>query len=297
MKLQKSKYVVSSLLTAALLVSGTAFAAKGGSGGTPLPPQDLGMSITIDKSLIHGSLAHDDDGNLLFDKHGYARFQYTGTIYSIETNDVDGSLVKMSDEPIGEITGEAAFPPDFVALSAGVNGLMQQMVDGTWNGIMPKMPSVVPWTCNHCDMTVAGTRYISIVDALDETDANGDPNPYYSSDLAAAFNAGLMDGAAGALANLGMEGRAFTAFGPTSFDPVARTMGVRMGGCSALIAVSGPNAGKIGTLCMNATATFNVSAAIPVMNDKGELVGFEPNSAISADGSSNCVTVMQPMPQ
>ena len=296
MKHQKSKYIASSLLSVAILVSSNAFAAKGGNGGTPLPPQDNGMSITIDKSLIHGSLAHDEDGNLIYDKAGNARFQYTGTIYSIETNDEDGSLKKMSDEPIGEITGEAAFPPQFVALSAGVNGLMQQMADGTWDGIMPQMPSVVRWTCNHCDMTVAGTRYVSIVDVLDATDANGDPNPLYNPQMAAAFDAGLMDGAVGALDTMRMEGRAFTGFGPTSFDVETRTMGVRMAGCSALVAISGPSAGKIGTLCMNATATFNVSAAIPVISN-GQLVGYEPNSAISADGSSNCVTVMQPMAQ
>jgi len=296
MKLQKSNYLVGSLLSAALLVSGSVFAAAGGNGGTPLPPQDLGMTITVDKSLIHGSLAHDKDGNLIYDKVGNARFQYSGTIYSIETSDLDGSLVKMSDEPIGDITGEAAFPPEFVALSAGVNGLMQQMADGTWDGTMPQMPSVVRWTCNHCDMTVAGTRYVSIVDVLDATDANGDPNPLYNPQMAAALDIGLSDGSVGALDTMRMEGRAFTGFGPTSFDVATRTMGVRMAGCSALVAISGPNAGKIGTLCMNATATFNVSAAIPVISN-GKVVGYEPNSAISADGSSNCVTVLQPIAQ
>jgi len=296
MKIQKSKYLVGNLLSAAMLISGSVFAAAGGNGGTPLPPQDIGMSITVDKSIIQGGLVHDEDGNIVYDKVGNVRFQYTGTVYSVETSDVDGTLKKLSDEPIGTIIGEAAFPPQFVALSAGVNGLMYQMEQGTWDGTMPQMPSVVRWTCNHCDMTVAGTRYVSIVDVLDQTDANGDPNPLYNPQMADAFDAGLTDGSAGALESMRLEGRAFTGFGPTTFNVASRTMGVRMAGCSALVAISGPKAGQIGTLCMNSTAEFNVSAAIPVM-DGGQLIGFEPTSDITANGSSNCVTVMQPMAQ
>jgi len=291
MKIHTRKYLAASLLSAALLISVSAFADEE---GTPLPPQDLGMTITIDKSLIHGSLAHDADGNLLYDKAGNARFQYSGTIYAVKTNQRDGSLVRLSKDPIGDITGEAAFPPEFVALSAGANGIMQQIADGTFDGIMPQMPSVVRWTCNHCDMTIAGTRYLSIVDVLDPTDANGDPNPFYNPQVAAAFDASLTDGAVGALNSMRMEGRAFTGFGPTTFDVATRTMGIRMAGCSALVAVSGPNAGKIGALCMNAIATFDVHAAIPIIKH-GQVVGYEPTSAISADGSSNCVTVMQPL--
>ena len=293
MKNRISKILVGGMLSALLLASSAAFADENHM-GTPLPPQDLGMTITVDKSLIHGSLAHDADGNLLYDKAGNSRFQYTGKIYAVRTNDEDGSLISLSDDPIGQISGEAAFPTEFVALSAGANGIMQQIADGTWDGIMPKMPSVVRWTCNHCDMTVAGTRYVSIVDVLDPTDANGDPNPLYDPQLAAAFDAGLTDGAVGALNTMRMEGRAFTGFGPTTFDVATRTMGIRMAGCSALVAISGPNAGKIGALCMNAIATFDVHAAIPIIND-GQLVGYDPKSAISADGSSNCVTVMQPL--
>jgi hypothetical protein len=295
MEIQQLKYLIAGLLSVALLGSSNAFA-DDDIEGTALPPQDLGMTITIDKSLIHGSLAHDTDGNLLYDKAGNARFQYSGTIYAVQTDRKDGSLKLLSKDPIGDITGEAAFPKEFVALSAGVNGLMQQMADGTWDGIMPKMPSVVRWTCNHCDMTVAGTRYVSIVDVLDPTDANDDPNPLYNPQFAAAFDASLLDGAVGALDTMRMEGRAFTGFGPTSFDVATRTMGIRMAGCSALVAVSGPNAGKIGTLCMNAIATFDVHAAFPVI-ENGQQVGYDPKSAISADGSSNCVTVMQPLAQ
>ena len=286
-----SKIVMGSLMSTSLLASVAAVA------DVPLPPQDSFVTTVVDKSVIHGSLAHDTDGNLIYDKHGNARFQYSGTIYSIDTNSRTGELTEM-ERKIGDITGEAAFPPQFVALSAGVNALMQSMVDGTWDGTMPQMPSVVPWTCNHCDMTAGGTHYISIVDALDKTLSDGTtPNPNYNiGGIADSFNAGLIDGADGALNSMRMDGRAFTGFGPASFDPVARTMSVRMAGCSALVAIDGPNAGKIGTLCMNATATFNVSGAIAQFDASGNLTGYEPTSSISADGSSNCITVLQPVP-
>jgi hypothetical protein len=254
----------------------------------PLPPQDSMVTTIIDKSVIHGSLAHDDNGNLIYDNAGNARFQYTGKIYSLDTNKVTGELTEM-ERRIGKITGEAAFPPEFVALSAGVNALMQSMQDGTWDGTMPKMPSIVPWTCNHCYMTAGGTTYVSIVDALDPN------NPNYDADLAKKLDASLIDGAAGAFDSMRMKGRAFTGLTPASFDPVTRTMSVRIAGCSALVAIHGPLAGKVGTLCMNATATFDVSGAIATFDfttSPPAQTGYEPASAISADGSSNCITVM-----
>ena len=275
-------HLMSVLLLAGALLSSVALA------GIPLPPQDSMVTTIVDKSVIHGKLAHDGNGNLSYDKAGNARFEYTGKIYSVDTNPRTGELKKM-ERQIGSITGEAAFPPEFVALSAGVNALMQSMQEGSWDGTMPKMPSVVPWTCNHCYMTAGGTTYVSIVDVLDPA------SPYYSADMAAKFDAGLIDGAAGAFDSMRMKGRAFTGLTPASFDPVTRTMSVRMAGCSALVAIDGALAGKVGTLCMNATATFDVSGAIATFDfntSPPTQTGYEPTSAISADGSSNCITVM-----
>ena len=263
---------------------------KGGNGGTPLPVQDSMVTTIVDKSVISGSLAFDEQtGELVYDKRGYARFQYTGKVYAIETDDNTGELNKMSDEPIGDITGEAAFPKDFVALSAGVNALMDSMMAGTWDGTMPQMPSVVPWTCNHCLMNVAGSTYVSIVDVLDPT------SDFYNADMAAKLDQGLMDGSIGALASMGMDGRAFTGLTPASFDPATKTISVRMAGCSALVGISGPHAGKVGSICINSTATFNVSGTKPIfeMTEEGpKLVGYEPDSRITANGTSNCVTVL-----
>jgi len=250
-----------------------------------LTPQDAMVTTVYDKSVINGSLAQDASGNLVYDKHGNARFVYTGVIYPVQTDAATGEL-KAIGGAIGNIEGEAAFPKDFVAMSAGVNALMQSMTDGTWDGTMPKMPSVVPWTCNHCYMNVAGTTYVSIVDVLDPD------SPMYNAAMASKLDAGLLDGATGALNNLGMDGRAFTGLTPASFDPATRTMSVRMAGCSALVAINGPHAGKVGTLCMNSTATFNVSNAVATFDTSGHQTGYTATSQITANGSSNCVTVL-----
>jgi len=281
-----SKVVISSVISAAVLASGSAFAAPGSGSGTPLPAIDSVVSTTFNKSIIHGSLAHGADGNLLYDKAGNARFVYTGQIYAVETDDTSGDLTKMSDDPIGSISGEAAFPKEFVILSTAVNVIMDQMNAGTFTGPMPPMPSIVPWTCNHCDMTVAGTRYVSIVDVLDPS------SDFYNSDMAAHLDAGLADGSAGALDNMRMKGRAFTGLSPASFDPATKTMGVRMAGCSALVAISGPKAGKVGTLCMNSTAVFDVSGTTAIGAYPNGFPIYDETSDISAEGSSNCVTVL-----
>jgi len=282
-----SKVVFASVVSAAVLASASANAGN-------LPAIDSAVTTTYDKSIIHGSLMHTcSDGTtnntctgpLVYDKAGNARFVYSGKIYAVATSSQTGELTSLANQ-IGDITGEAAFPKLFVTLSTAVNGIMQQMIDGTFTGPMPAMPSVIEWTCNHCDMTVAGTRYVSIADVLDP-----DSDMYNLGGIADKFAAGLMDGAAGALDNMRMQGRAFTGLSPATFDPATRTMGIRMAGCSALVAISGPNAGKVGTLCMNATAAFDVSGTKATGMANGWPV-YDETSQISAEGSSNCVTVL-----
>jgi hypothetical protein len=271
-------------MSASMLVGAT-FGIAASVSAANLTPQDSMVTTIVDKSVLNGSLAHDADGYLAYDGAGNARFVYSGKIHAIQTSANTGELAAIGNE-IGTISGEAAFPKEFVAMSAGINSLMQSMMDGTWDGSMPKMPSVVPWSCNHCLITAGGTTFASIVDVLDPDSA------YYSADMAAKFNAGLVDGAAGAFDSMQMQGRAFTGLTPASFDPATRTMSVRMAGCSALVAISGRLAGKVGTLCMNSTATFNVSGAIATFDGNGKQNGYEPQSDISASGSSNCITVM-----
>lgn len=238
-----------------------------------LTAQDHMVTTIIDKSVIDGALEHDSNGVLTRDAKGNVKFNYTGDVFSIETNKQTGELKELG-EKIGTIKGQAAFPIDFVNLSAGMNYLMGEMVAG--NPVtFPQMPPVIPWTCNHCEMVVGDSKYVSIVDALDPV--NGSP------EMIAKFNAMLVGGAASALEEMRLDGRAFIGLTPASIDPVARTMSIRMAGCSAVVGVSGSNAGKMGTLCLNSTATFNVSGA--------NLNNIE-QSQITAKGTSNCVTVL-----
>lgn len=294
-----SKVALVSVFSTGILASVSASAGN-------LPAIDSKVTTTFDKSVIHGSLAHvcdsDSTGNtinatcsgpLAYDSSGNARFIYTGQIYAVGTNNQNGELTTLANQ-IGSITGEAAFPKQFVALSTAVNGLMTKMVNNTWDGKMPQFPAVVPWTCNHCDMTVGGKHYVSIVDVLNPG------SQYYSQDMVNMLNEKVADfdqygnpipytGADAVFNDTRMKGRAFTAFGPASFDPASRTMGVRMAGCSALVNLTDMT---IGTLCMNATAVFNVGETTA---DSPNMYGYDETSQISADGSSNCVTVMQPM--
>jgi len=104
--------------------------------------------------------------------------------------------------------------------------------------------------------------------------------------MIAQFNQTIASGAAGALEAMHLDGCAFTGETPVSFDPATKTMSLSMAGCSIVVAVSGTRAGKIGTLYMNSTASFDVSGA--QFDQSGKLA-----STISkAKGTSNCTTVI-----
>lgn len=222
-----------------------------------LPPVDSLMTTIIDKSVISGSIAKDDAGNLAFDAAGNLMFNYSGKIYSVETGERSGVL-KGLEKAIGTIQGQAAFPMSFGMLAGG----MKAYLDGT--GPMPAVDPVIDWTCNTCTMKVNGSTYRSVVD------------------VAGAFPPGYADA-------MKMEGRAFTGIGPVEVGQLsAQSMSVRMAGCSAVVGVDGPNAGKVGTLCLNGTFTFDLSGINPADMMKSDIVGT---------GSSNCVTVLHdPLP-
>jgi len=269
-----SKGMMGSVVAVAMIASGSAFAGN-------LTPQDGMVTTIFDKSVISGAVAHLPNGNLDFDSKGNVRFIYSGTVHAVETDRKTGELTEMS-KPIGTINGEAAFPYMFVMMSAGINGVMngdftmEQLLSG-FGG----MPPAVHWTCNHCEMVVGDTTYVSIVDALDKN--------YGSPEMRAKFDAMIQGGADNAIDEMRLDGRAFTGETPVSFDPATRTMSLSMAGCSAVVGVSGSNAGKMGTLCMNSTATFDISGATGHMTDTGFVVD---TSIIKAEGSSNCTTVL-----
>lgn len=219
----------------------------------PLPPIDSFVTTIIDKSVVAGSIAKDPTtGMLAFDGAGKLMFNYTGKIYSVETGEKTGEL-KGLEKAIGSIAGQAAFPMEFGMLAGG----MKAYLDGV--GPMPSVPAVIPWTCNSCTMVVNGSTYRSVVD------------------MAAAFSDGASDA-------MKMEGRAFTGLGPVEVGQMsAQSMSVRMAGCSAVVGVDGPNAGKLGTLCLNGTFTFDLSGIDLSNMMMSDIVGT---------GTSNCVTVL-----
>lgn len=264
-----------------------------------LTPQDHMVKTIYDKSVISGSVEHDASGNLVLDNSfsdgPHVNFKYTGQVYAIETNG-HGELKQLGKE-IGTIEGTASFPLMFEYMSAGMNAVMNgyftmEQVLGMFGG----MPPVVKWTCAHCKMVVGDTTYVSIVDALDPSD------PYGMN----AMFAGITGGAGGALEGMRLEGRAFTGETPVNFDPATYTMSLSLAGCSAVVGVEGSNAGMIGTLCMNSTASFDISSvyghledvtdppAGPVVTDPaGNEKQFVLDSTIiKAEGSSNCTTVL-----
>jgi len=243
-----------------------------------LTPQDLMVKTIFDKSIIAGEVEHDKDGNLTFDEKGNVKFNYTGKIVSIDTDSKTGELVDTGKQ-IGTIEGQAAFPMDFVMMSAGMNAVMNGWMSmEDLMAVFHGMPPVVEWTCNHCKMVVGDTTYVSIVDALDPE--------YGNPDMIKKFDQMLNGGAAGAIDSMRLKGRAFTGETPVSFDPATHTMSLSMAGCSAVVGVSGTNAGMIGTLCMNSTATFDVSGA--VADQDFNLI----STKITATGTSNCTTVL-----
>jgi len=246
-----------------------------------LTPQDLMVKTIIDKSIIAGEVQHDASGNLVMDNSfadgPHVNFVYSGNVVAPDISPKTGELLDMS-KPIGTIEGTASFPINFGYMSAGMNAVMNgQMTMEQLMGMFGGMPPVVKWTCAHCKMVVGDTTYVSIVDALDPSDPYG---------MNAKFNQSIAGGAAGALEAMRLDGRAFTGETPVTFDPATHTMTLSMAGCSAVVGVLGSNAGMIGTLCMNSTASFDVSGAVADQNFN--LV----SSNISAKGTSNCTTVL-----
>lgn len=243
---------VTNCLASTLLCIGIGFSPISFAGS--LPPIDSILSTTFDKSIISGSIAKDPATNqFVFDPSGNLMFNYSGQVFSVATSAKDGKLVDVTNQ-IGTISGQASFPMSFASLAMGMKAYM----DGL--GPMPSVPAIIDWTCNHCNLVVGDSTYISVVDAGN------------------MFNAATIDA-------MRMKGRAFTGIGPVEVGTIsAQSMSVRMAGCSAVVGVSGSDKGKLGTLCLNGTFTFDllgINLANPMSSD------------IKGTGSSNCTTVMQ----
>ena len=232
------------VLAVATSFIGTAYAGKGWKHDEPLSGVDTMLTTIATKSMITGGLAKNADGMLDMDANGNFMFNYSGDVYRPNTNP-NGELVNLGG-PIGTVEGQAAFPMEFAMLAIGVYGYLN-------GGPMPEVPSKIDWTMNDIAITVDGTTYV----------------PFGDSDM-------------------GLNARAFTGLGPVEIGGVLNgadgmSMSVRMGGCFAVQAVSGPETGKIGTECLNGSFTFDLSG-IDLNNPS-----YLPRVSLP---SNDCFTVM-----
>lgn len=243
----KKSFLVSAVLAATLAFGGTAQAEKL---IQPLSGVDTLLTTIVTKSKITGSLEKDANGNLTMDANGF-KFNFSGKVYYPLTNPLNGQLMATSG-PTGTVAGQASFPMDFAMLAINVYGWLQNGADPAQ---MPVIPAKINWGMNDLTIVQGGTTYRPITDP----------------------------------AGLGLEGRAFTGFGPVEIGqilngPNGMSMSVRMGGCIAMKAVSGPHTGKIGTQCLNGTFTFDLS---------GIDLGNPMASTLNGTGTSNCWMVLQ----
>lgn len=240
------------VLTVTTSLIGTAYAGKGGKVWESLSGVDTMMTTIATKSMITGGLAKKADGMLDMDAAGNFMFNYSGDVYRPITNS-NGKLISLGG-PIGTVEGQAAFPMEFAMLAIGIYGYLN-------GGPMPEIPSKIDWTMNDITIVVDGTTYVPLGDSNDSD-------------------------------NMGLDARAFTGLGPVEIGQVlggtdGMSMSVRMGGCFAVQAVDGPEAGKIGTECLNGSFTFDLS---------GIDLGNPFYSTLNGTGTSNCFTVVhEPM--
>lgn len=244
--LKKGKSIlVGSILAATVAFSGVSYA-----GGMhnysiqPLSGADTLLSTYVSKSKITGALEKGDDGNLLMDENYNFLFKFDGDIYYPVTSPSDGKLQATSG-PIGTVAGTVLFPQDFAQLAFQTYAYM------TGQGPLPTIPPVIHWTMKDITIVDGGTTYVPLPSSPDQ---------------------------------MGLNGRAFTGLGPVEMGQLgAMSMSVRMGGCFAVQAIDGVEAGKVGTYCLNSTFTFDLS---------GINLSTPMQSTITGSGSSNCTTVL-----
>lgn len=242
----KKSFLAGAVLAATLTLGGTAQAEKL---IQPLSGVDTLLTTIVTKSSITGTLEKDANGMLVMDANGF-KFNFSGNIYNPLVNPLNGKLMATSG-PTGTVSGQASFPPAFAQLAMQVWGWLQSGGDPA---NMPAIPSKIDWGMNDLTIVHAGTTY----------------RPVANPDLA-------------------MEARAFTGLGPVEIGqilngPNGMSMSVRMGGCLAVQAVSGPNAGQVGTECLNSTFTFDLS---------GITLDNPMASTLNGTGTSNCWMVLQ----
>jgi len=254
----KSILIAGALLTAASF-STISHAKPMGPSIQPLSGADTLLSTYVSKSRISGALEKDGDGKLIMDENYNFLFTFDGDIFYPVTSAFDGKLQGTSG-PIGAVSGTVLFPQEFAQLAFGAYAFM------TGQGSLPAIPPVIHWKMRNIKIVDGGTTYVPL---------NNDGSETMTS----------------APEDMGLYGRAFTGLGPVEMGQLDvngdgnpdMSMSVRMGGCFAVQAIDGVEAGKIGTYCLNSTFTFDLSG-IDLSNPM--------QSTITGIGSSNCTTVL-----
>ena len=249
----KKSMLVGSLLAATFTVSGPSQAVSDNVSDNAqvqaLTGADTLLTTYFSKSRIEGALEKDPTtGDLVMDENGNFKFNFDGGIYYPVTRQFDGKL-ESTKGPIGTVSGTALFPPEFAQLAFEVYAYVNGL------GPMPAIPPVIHWTMDDITIVDAGTTYVPIISPPEE---------------------------------MGLDGKAFTGLGPVEIGQLdGLSMSVRMGGCFAVAAVDGVEAGKVGTYCLNSTFTFDLL---------GIDLGNPMQSTITGKGTSNCTTVLHTPP-
>lgn len=227
---------------------------------------DTLLTTIVTKSSVSGALVKDENNSLARDTNGNFMFDYTGPVTTVIINEATG-VVSSSSAPIGTVTGQAGFPQEFANLAFAAYAYASDLTGTT---PLPAFPAKIDWKCNACELVIAGTTYKSTK----------------SLDTNASSNMALMD----------MNPTSYTGLGPVEFGKLldgttgkeGLSMTVRTGGCGAVVGVDGPNAGKMGTLCLNGSFTFDLSKII-LSADPAEMM----KSDLPGTGNSNCTLVLQ----
>ena len=215
----------------------------------PLTGIDKVVTTFVSKSIINGSLEKDANGMLTMDANGNFKFNFSGDLFYPVTDPRNGEL-KATFGPKGTVAGQIAFPPAFATLAFEIYNWVQNGADPSQ---MPTIPAKIDFTENGVTVNAYGTTYKSLTTP-----------------------------------GLTLEGRAFTGLGPVEIGQLLSgsnglSMSVRLGGCFGIEAVSGRHKGKVGTMCLNNTLTFDLSG----INLTNPL-----SSSITGAGTSNCWTVL-----
>lgn len=261
-RLNKS-IIIGSMLAATVAFSNASYAGRFKDYIQPLSGADTLLNTYVSKSRISGALRKDPTDTYLVTDDGTPTgnflFDFSGDIYYPITSPIDGKLVATSG-PIGTVSGTVLFPQEFAQLAFAAYGAMT----GLGPALDPAaIPASIHWTMQDITIVDGGTTYVPIPSAPED---------------------------------MGLYGRAFTGLGPVEMGQLDvdgngapdMSMSVRMGGCFAVAAVEGVEAGKIGTYCLNSTFTFDLSG---IVYDPDPMVAA--TSTITGIGSSNCTTVVQ----